>query len=88
MPMGKLERFEIIFDSNQIVFNPGQFINGKCIIETVKEIAYKFLTIKVKGIAKVRIESGNTTLHNSEQYFDYKAVHYQNGIFIYLYLFV
>ena len=85
--MGQLKTFKIIFNSNQNVFNPGQFIDGKCIIETIEENTYKFLTIKFKGIANVRFKRDDDTLYDSEKYFNYKAIHLENGILNYIFLF-
>ena len=56
----KIEQFVININSDYDVFEPGQFIDGKCIIETNGEITCKYFKIKVKGIAKVHW----TTYHN------------------------
>ena len=85
--MGQLETFAIILNSNQNVFHAGQYVEGKCIIETNSEITCKFLKIKIKGIAKVHwTESSNndTDHYRSEvRYFNYKQILHENRNFIY-----
>ena len=76
--MGQLKKFEIIFNSNQNVFHPGQYVNGKCIIETNSEIICKFLKIDIKGISKVdwKESSNNAINHYTDKvhYFNYKQI--------------
>ena len=76
--MGQLKKFEIILNSNQNVFHPGQYVEGKCIIETNSEITCKFLKINIKGISNVgwTESSNNETNHYTDEvhYFNYKQI--------------
>ena len=88
--MGQLKTFEISLNFNQNIFHPGQYVNGKCIIETNSEITCKFLKIKMKGISKVdwtesfynnsnefnRFDERRETAHHRDKvrYFNYKQI--------------
>ena len=85
--MGQLKTFAIILNSNQNVFHPGQYVNGKCIIETNSEIMCKFLKINIKGIAKVEwtgsFNDGTDHYRSEVRYFNYKQILHENRNLIY-----
>lgn len=59
--MGKLKSFEIVLDSNQNVYYPGQDVSGKCVIELRSELKLKSVKIYMRGVAKVHWTESRST---------------------------
>ncbi|XP_054153468.1 arrestin domain-containing protein 3-like [Oppia nitens] len=59
--MGKLKSFEIVLESDQNVYYPGQHVKGKCAIELRSELKLKSIKIYMVGIAKVHWTESRST---------------------------
>lgn len=87
--------FEIVFDNGKSVYNPSEFVNGKCIVDLRGDMKMKSLRILMRGVAKVHWtesrSTGNrlgayTEHYNAEiEYFLKKQVLFGSGNTLFLY---
>ena len=59
--MGKIKCFEIIFDDNKTVYNPGERVSGKCIVELKGDMRMRALRVFMRGVAKVHWTESRST---------------------------
>ncbi|XP_043094106.1 arrestin domain-containing protein 1a [Puntigrus tetrazona] len=67
--MGKIQEFEITFNSNKTVYSPGESLTGTLKISIAQPIQCKAIKVNCQGFCGVTSKSNDTDWTEEEQYF-------------------
>ncbi|XP_029915229.1 arrestin domain-containing protein 1a [Myripristis murdjan] len=68
--MGKLQEFELTFDSNKIVYSPGESISGTLKIKLAQSLQCKAIKVNCNGFCGITTKVNDTAWQEEEQYFN------------------
>ncbi|XP_069576186.1 arrestin domain-containing protein 1a isoform X2 [Brachyistius frenatus] len=68
--MGKLQKFDIAFDSNKVVYSPGESITGTVTVKVGQALPCKAIKVSCNGFCGVTSKVNDTAWTVEEQYFN------------------
>ena len=66
--------FAIVLAEDRRVFQPGDTISGRLLLNTDKEITLRGVRIELHGFGHVRIRSGKVTFERRETYLNFQSI--------------